>query len=167
MVWAFSAFVLTLGQVRFLPVYAIAIGIAISILFFQILEFVKRRMADQKLRVPRALAPILLRPIILPTAVETGIYVSRTNPPIASDWYDSLSWLRMNSNTTSFSSPSEVPEYSVMSWWDTGNWIVYVAERPVVANNFEEGVKDAVKFYLSESEESATAIWMRGAQDIS
>ena len=45
-----------------------------------------------------------------------------------------------------------------MSWWDYGNWIVYLAERPVVANNFQAGVEDAAKFFLSESEENATAI---------
>jgi len=45
-----------------------------------------------------------------------------------------------------------------MSWWDYGNWILYLAERPVVANNFQAGVADAAKFYLSESEEEATAV---------
>ena len=45
-----------------------------------------------------------------------------------------------------------------MSWWDYGNWILYLAERPVVANNFQAGLEDAAKFYLSESEQEATAV---------
>ncbi len=72
---------------------------------------------------------------------------------------ESLAWLKENSNTTSFfEAPQKTAEYSVMSWWDYGNWILYLAERPVVANNFQAGVADAAKFYLSESEEEATAV---------
>ena len=82
-----------------------------------------------------------------------------TPPAVAGDWQQSLIWLKENSNTTSYYElPEKVPEYSVMSWWDYGNWIVYLAERPVVANNFQAGVEDAARFYLSESEENATAV---------
>jgi asparagine N-glycosylation enzyme membrane subunit Stt3 len=78
---------------------------------------------------------------------------------VVGDWEESLAWLKENSETTSFfASPQETAEYSVMSWWDYGNWILYLAERPVVANNFQAGVADSAKFYLSESEEEATAI---------
>jgi asparagine N-glycosylation enzyme membrane subunit Stt3 len=70
-----------------------------------------------------------------------------------------LNWLEANSNATSFyDNPSETPQYGIMSWWDYGNWIVYVAKRPVVANNFQAGVDDSVRFYLSDSEEAATAV---------
>ncbi|MDM7933906.1 MAG: hypothetical protein QUS08_00775 [Methanothrix sp.] len=68
-------------------------------------------------------------------------------------------WLRENSPATSFfESPSRAAEYSVMSWWDYGNWILYLTRRPVVANNFQAGYEDAATFYLSEEEREATEV---------
>jgi dolichyl-diphosphooligosaccharide--protein glycosyltransferase len=45
-----------------------------------------------------------------------------------------------------------------MSWWDYGNWIVYLAHRPVVANNFQAGVDDAARFFVTLDESEANAI---------
>jgi dolichyl-diphosphooligosaccharide--protein glycosyltransferase len=55
-----------------------------------------------------------------------------------------------NYNVTS----SQTPEYGVLSWWDYGNWIVYIGHRPAVANNFQTGVDDAAHFFtrLNESD---------------
>jgi dolichyl-diphosphooligosaccharide--protein glycosyltransferase len=97
--------------------------------------------------------------LVLPTAWDAASFALNTPPAAAGDWQESLVWLKDNSNTTSFfASPQKPAEYSVMSWWDYGNWILYLAERPVVANNFQAGLEDAAKFYLSESEPEATAM---------
>ena len=45
-----------------------------------------------------------------------------------------------------------------MSWWDYGNWIVFVSKRPVVANNFQAGADDAAKFFVASDEEAAFEI---------
>jgi dolichyl-phosphooligosaccharide-protein glycotransferase len=97
--------------------------------------------------------------LLLPTIIEAiGVSESET-PLIVGDWYESLSWLRENSNSTSFyDNPKKTPEYGVMSWWDYGNWILYLSKRPVVASNFQAGAIDSAKFYLSDSEEAATAL---------
>jgi dolichyl-diphosphooligosaccharide--protein glycosyltransferase len=98
--------------------------------------------------------------LTMPTIAETFFTVAGAAPPeVEGDWQESIAWLKDNSNVTShFDSPEETPEYSVMCWWDYGNWIMYLAERPVVANNFQAGWEDAAKFYLSEKEENATAL---------
>jgi len=83
-----------------------------------------------------------------------------TNPGIPStDWRESLEWLESNTPETSyFSDPSLEPEYGVMSWWDYGNWILYIAKRPVVANNFQTGVEDSAHFFATLNESESLSI---------
>ena len=74
-------------------------------------------------------------------------------------WQDSLEWLEASTPETSYYlEPSETPEYGVLSWWDYGNWIVYVGKRPAVSNNFQTGVEDSANFLLTDSEEEAKTI---------
>ena len=159
LVWAVSTLILTFGQSRFLYISTISMGILISILFFYILDLAGKRLKESGQKTPRILAAALLLLLILPTVWQATSFSLNSSPAVAGDWQESLVWLKENSNTTSFfASPEKTPEYSVMSWWDYGNWILYLSERPVVANNFQVGVADAAKFYLSESEQEATAV---------
>jgi dolichyl-diphosphooligosaccharide--protein glycosyltransferase len=171
LVWAVYTILLTFGQARFLYISMIAMGVLISIFFFWAKDLVDKKLAARTQKAPKGWAIILLLLVISPTltdAVNTVYYAGGTPPAVSGDWQQSLIWLKDNSNTTSYYElPEKAPEYSVMSWWDYGNWIVYLAERPVVANNFQAGVEDAAKFYLSESEENATAVLdARGAKYI-
>ncbi len=158
LVWTVFSLLLTIGQVRFFYLFSIAMGMLISLLFFCILEVSKSRMAERKQEHFKALAIVLFVLLILPTAAQTASLIG-SKPLIAGDWYESLNWLKENSNSTSFyDDPVSVPEYGVMNSWDYGNRIIYLAKRPVVANNFQAGVMDSIKFYLSESEEESAAI---------
>lgn len=158
LVWAVASLLLTLGQIRFFYISSIAMGVLISLLFFYILDVYKSRMAERGQGRFRAFSVVLFVLLVLPTATHTAAFVGGA-PMIAGDWYESLNWLEKNSNSTSFyDDPVNVPEYSVMNLWDYGNWIVYLAKRPVVANNFQVGVMDSTKFYLSGSEEESTAL---------
>lgn len=170
--WTLITIILAFGQSRFLYISTISIGLLISILFFFLLEWAGSRNseADQErvnqagerkasARPMKLLTAILLLLLVIPTAWDAASFAESTPPAVAGDWAESLAWLKENSNATSFyDSPQEKPEYSVMSWWDYGNWVLYLSERPVVANNFQAGVIDSAKFYLSESEDEATAI---------
>jgi asparagine N-glycosylation enzyme membrane subunit Stt3 len=51
-----------------------------------------------------------------------------------------------------------MPEYGVMTWWDNGNYILYRAERPAVANNFQTGVGASAKFFVAKNETVADSI---------
>ena len=160
LLWMAFTLILTFGQSRFLYISTISMGLLISIFFFFLLELADKRHKEGSPMAARSpLAAILLLLLVLPTVWDAASFAQSTPPAVAGDWEESLAWLKENSNTTSFfDAPQKVPEYSVMSWWDYGNWILYLAERPVVANNFQAGVADAAKFYLSESEEEATAV---------
>lgn len=50
---------------------------------------------------------------------------------------------------------------SVIAPWTLGHLILYVAEQPVVSNNFGYGFSDGLRFFLAESEEEALAIAKR------
>jgi oligosaccharyl transferase (archaeosortase A-associated) len=158
LVWAVASLILTLGQIRFFYISSIAMGVLISLLFFCILNYSKNRMPEKGQHHFRAFSVALFVLLVLPTATHTAAFVGGA-PMIAGDWYESLNWLAKNSNSTSFyDDPVNPPEYSVMSLWDYGNWIIYQAKRPVVANNFQAGIRDSTKFYLSESEAESTAL---------
>ncbi|MDD2754055.1 MAG: oligosaccharyl transferase, archaeosortase A system-associated [Methanothrix sp.] len=163
LLWIAATLILTLGQSRFLYVSTITMGILISILLFTIWDMINKKRQEAEpaptARHSRLLAGLLFLLLVLPTAWDAASFAESSPPAVSGDWQESLAWLKENSNATSFfDKPQEVAEYSVMSWWDYGNWILYMAERPVVANNFQAGVADAAKFYLSENEEEATAV---------
>ena len=47
---------------------------------------------------------------------------------------------------------------SVIAPWSLGHMILYLAEQPVLANNFGYGFRDGLHFFLAESEDEALAI---------
>lgn len=90
----------------------------------------------------------------------------RMNP----DWRESLEWMEIHTPDTGVnyyrmydSATFEYPEqsYGVMSWWDYGHMITYIAKRIPNANPFQAGVSGengAASFFITESEEKNSAI---------
>lgn len=88
-----------------------------------------------------------------------GLAFAGNDGLIDSGWKDSLTWLEASSpKTSNYLEPSETPEYGVLSWWDYGNWIVYMAKRPVVSNNFQTGIQDSALFFTTDSEKKANEV---------
>jgi len=79
------------------------------------------------------IALIILAVLVIPNAIQAYNMV-QTAPKPSDDWYDSLIWLRENTPD-----PGKPPQYGIMTWWNYGNWILYISKRPVVANNFQIG----------------------------
>ncbi|WP_232308693.1 oligosaccharyl transferase, archaeosortase A system-associated [Methanosarcina lacustris] len=97
--------------------------------------------------------------LVFVPSIWLGAAFSKDAVSIGPEWEDSLKWLEASTPATSYYlEPSETPEYGVLSWWDYGNWIVYVGKRPVVANNFQTGVDDSARFFITDSEEEAKTI---------
>jgi dolichyl-diphosphooligosaccharide--protein glycosyltransferase len=86
------------------------------------------------------------------------------------DWRESLEWMGAATpdtgvdyyriyNEKTFSYPDTA--YGVMSWWDYGHMITYIAKRIPNANPFQAGVSGengAATFFISESEERTNRI---------
>jgi oligosaccharyl transferase (archaeosortase A-associated) len=86
------------------------------------------------------------------------------------DWKESLQWMGANTPQTgvdyytiydqaTFTYPPQ--SYGVMSWWDYGHMITYIAMRIPNANPFQAGVAGeygAASFFISESEDEVNRI---------
>ena len=84
-----------------------------------------------------------------------------------SDWKESLEWMGQNTpdtgvnyytiyNPKTFQYPTG--SYGVMSWWDYGHMITYIAKRIPNANPFQQGVAGdigAAAFFMTSSEAAA------------
>ena len=94
-------------------------------------------------------------------------YINASGNPLLmnADWRESLSWMANNTPATgvdyytiydknSFSYPNS--SYGVMSWWDYGHMITYIAKRIPNANPFQAGVSgpDGSAAYFMATDES-------------
>ena len=87
-----------------------------------------------------------------------------------SDWRESMDWMGNNTPETGVNyltiydkNTFEYPagSYGVMSWWDYGHLITYIAKRIPNANPFQQGVAGpdgAAAYFMSTSEDKANAI---------
>ena len=109
LVFAVYSIILSVGQIKFLYLSSITMGILISILFFRVEDYASQKVAGLG-QLPRlSIIALLFILLVLPTTFE-AISITDATPPIAGDWYNSLTWLEKNSNTTSFyNNPDKTP----------------------------------------------------------
>jgi dolichyl-diphosphooligosaccharide--protein glycosyltransferase len=171
--WTAIILILTLYQRRF--AYMLAINFAILSgyfinTFYNIRKNEQQQSKKQKTKKETSKTP-LWETIIFITVIPLFIIIisiffvgpiadTILNPATPSDdWQESLGWLESNSLETSYYlENNNSPEYGVLSWWDYGNWILYMAKRPVVANNFQTGVEDSARFFVTSNESESLSI---------
>ncbi len=122
----------------------------------------KRSPAKRRLRIPAGLACVVaLMALLLIQPLASSYYVATTPLPVTANWDDATRWIKDNTPATSHTYSDvqgTMPEYGVMTWWDYGNFILYGAERPAVANNFQTGIDDAANFFVAADESAADRI---------
>ncbi len=173
-VWTLIVLGLTILQKRF--VYLSAVNVAIFSAYFIIaatkpfahiqdketINAKKKRKVQRKENTLSSTRLIIGLILLFIVSAPNLIVISSMATGIAapdSDLRDSFKWLKDNSPTTSyFDSPDMPAEYGVMSGWDYGNWILYISQRPVVANNFQTGIDDAALFLTEPDEQAANGI---------
>ena len=143
---------------------------------------------DRKRKKPRSFIPEYLRRryvVIAITVILVFFVVFYPNIRMAissasfpsgpnRDWYNSLIWMRENTPDP-FQNPDfyyelykkpsagkgySYPEsaYGVMSWWDYGHWITYIAHRIPNSNPHQTGAGGVARFFISQDENSASKI---------
>ena len=143
----------------------------------------KAKKAPQKVKPPRtsngtnylnigAIVLVLLLSLLFVSSSVGGEYAVassgalRMNP----DWKESLEWMGAHTPDTgvdyykiydqaTFKYPAQA--YGVMSWWDYGHMITYIAKRIPNANPFQAGVAGpdgAAAYFMSQSETGANSI---------
>ncbi len=174
-VWTLIVLVLTILQRRF--IYLFAVNVAIFSAYFIIaaakpfahiqdketINAKKKRKGQRKDKSsPNTGLIIGLILLFIVSAPNLIVIKSMATENIAvpdADLRESFKWLKDNSAPTSYyDSPDKPAEYGVMSWWDYGNWILYISQRPVVANNFQTGIDDAAHFLTEPDEQAANGI---------
>jgi len=107
----------------------------------------------------KIVSSLVLIGLVFVPCIWVGAAFAKSASSVDPGWQDSLNWLETSSPETSYYlQPSQTPEYGVLSWWDYGNWIVYLSERPAVSNNFQTGIEDSAFFFTTDSEQEAKAV---------
>lgn len=153
LVWTLIVMVLNLYQTRFVYLFAVNIGILCAYLIVELIN-------SDKLYT-EILGLILISAIFVPSIQMNN--TMRENPlMLSNDWFTTSEWIKNNTpdtnSTWNMPSKGQIPSYGIMSWWDYGNYLLYLSERPVIANNFQLGAEDSAKFYTSENESEADKI---------
>mgnify|MGYP005835596195 CR=1 FL=1 len=110
---------------------------------------------------PPLLAVIIVSLIALLPVLLNSVSIASSPEFYTADWNDACTWVRDNTPVTSNTYSADMgtmPEYGIMCWWDYGNYILYRAERPAVANNFQTGIDDASRYFIAQNESSANEI---------
>jgi dolichyl-diphosphooligosaccharide--protein glycosyltransferase len=107
--------------------------------------------------------------------IYTSVSASYTNisgigPLMNADWREAMVWMEKNTPETgvdylaihdpkTFRYPAQ--SYGVMSWWDYGHLITYIAKRIPNANPFQQGVAGpdgSAAYFVATSEDTANRI---------
>jgi dolichyl-diphosphooligosaccharide--protein glycosyltransferase len=123
------------------------------------------------LRTAIAVLVLGLAVLFVYTSVSTSYsQLSGTGPEMISDWKESLEWMGNNTpdpgvdylaihDQQTFRYPAQ--SYGVMSWWDYGHMITFIAKRIPNANPFQQGVAGpdgSAAYFVGTDEESANRI---------
>ena len=172
LVWTLIVLILNLYQTRFIYLFAVNVVILCAYLISELIDY---RSAYIKV-----IGIIMLIAILIPS-IQTDNTMVQYPLMLSGDWFTSLEWLKDNTpypisnggnsggnsgggngsyyeGINGIPSKDHMPEYGIMSWWDYGNYILYLSERPVVANNFQLGAEDSANFLASENESDANQI---------
>ncbi len=169
------SFALSLLQIRFSDLLSIPLALLASYTICLALEksefpvFEKRKDDEQygrkskkpktKVKHKRSVGDRIVVTFFIAVLLSPSVAASIRPLDISEGWREALLWIKSNTEPTSYYlNPESKPEYAIMSWWDYGNWIVYIAKRPVVCNNFQAGAIDAAKFFTAQSEDEAWKI---------
>nr|WP_320160114.1 oligosaccharyl transferase, archaeosortase A system-associated [uncultured Methanoregula sp.] len=114
---------------------------------------------------------VVIAVLFVISSVSSSYTISSSRSlPLSPDWRESLEWMEKNTPATgvdylaiydqkTFRYPNT--SYGVMSWWDYGHMITYIAKRIPNANPFQQGVSGpngAAAFFVSTSEDTSDKI---------
>jgi asparagine N-glycosylation enzyme membrane subunit Stt3 len=148
-------FLVTQYSVWFSPIF----GLLIGYLLYSIYEF----LIKQPRSLFRFLAPVIIAIILFlgfrPVFSDYTYVFEEIPNPLE---YPGYIWLRDSTQTTSYyTEPTKKPEYGVMSFYKHAHFIIYIAERPAIANNFGKDAPNFEvpnRFLLSTDEDEANNI---------
>jgi dolichyl-phosphooligosaccharide-protein glycotransferase len=130
-----------------------------------------RRNSPDYLHVGAIVLVVFLALLFVVSSLGTDYAVASSGAfRMNADWKESLEWMGTHTPETgvdynkiydnaTFSYPAQA--YGVMSWWDYGHMITYIAKRIPNANPFQSGVagpNGAAAYFMATSEDTANNI---------
>lgn len=153
LVWTLIVLILNLYQLRFVYLFAVNIVILCAYLIVKLIN---------SGNILAEVLGICIIAVILVPSLQMDNNMWKNPLMLSNDWFTTSEWLKNNTPDTnsnwSMPSKDQIPSYGIMSWWDYGNYLLYLSERPVIANNFQLGAEDSAKFYSAENETDADKI---------
>ncbi|KDE55671.1 oligosaccharyl transferase, archaeosortase A system-associated [Methanoculleus sp. MH98A] len=153
--------------------WALDYGLEKTIAFFREPESKKKKKTLPAAEVAAVGIAVLLTVALVGASASENIGYAQNGVPrtmLAEDWRSALEWMGENTpgpgvdyyaiyEKDGFAYPEN--SYSVMSWWDYGHWITFIAQRVPVTNPFQDNVRSASGFFLATNEEKADAAGSR------
>jgi oligosaccharyl transferase (archaeosortase A-associated) len=119
-----------------------------------------------RLPLAREVAVVAIAGLMFAPNLSPAILLAERRASYPVYWRDTMTWLRTNTPlpfpgdddyylARYDASALRVPEYTVMTWWDQGYWVVQQARRVPVANPTQERAPNAARFYSAVDEDAA------------
>ncbi|HEY3421882.1 MAG TPA: oligosaccharyl transferase, archaeosortase A system-associated, partial [Methanocellaceae archaeon] len=176
LVWTATVVAVGLFQTRWVYLLAVTVSIFAGYILYLALSLAgldkalrpndtksKKRSSGSgpALITPALVAVSIIALVILIPVLDTSITIADTPSQMILSWNEACSWVKDNTPATSdlySADQGTQPGYGIMTWWDYGNYVLYVAGRPAVSNNFQTGIPSSSHFFIAQDEASANVI---------
>jgi len=176
-VWSVVAFAVAAAETQFALIFAVNVAILSAFVIVWIMDALIGKSYNKLSGVRDAAAVpqlfgrevkytqlvgvlIVVAVLLLPSISVTTTVARSGSGAISPDWAEAVQWMSVNTPATSNynATSNQIPQYGVLSWWDYGNWIIFLGHRPAVANNFDTGINDSATFFTSQNETNTLSI---------
>lgn len=163
LVLSLSTGILSVYQRRFLNLFSIS---ACILMAYVINEIYLKLLTIQWKRIPSFYPAVYIVLSILTFSFYPKGDVLLSSSSLGYQWLpglnETLTWLKENTPQTSyFLERKKIPEYGILSVWELGHRIVYLSNRPIVANNLhnnKQGLKTVTEFIFASDPDKARQI---------
>lgn len=177
-VWCLAMLLAAFGQLRFSYYFAVNASLLVAFISWKILEFAGiKEIYRESLRAQLGSSVVALAIVfflVFYPHIGRSVESSRSERGPTESWHNVLTWMSQNtpepfenpnfyngfySQTASeadYDSPNSA--YGVMSWWDFGYWITYIAHRIPNTNPGTKKAELAASYFTGQHERSANEI---------
>ena len=153
--WSFVVFVMTFVHSRYEYLAAPAVAIFSGIGAMSLVELIN----GDRGRFGYVWVSVILAIAAIFSIIAVCAVVESEQCVYEDDWKDALYWVKENSprgDMDYLACDSQAPDgYAVGAWWDFGHMIVYLAERPAIANPFQNQATEMACFFMTDNESEA------------
>ena len=172
-VWTAVVVAVGVFQTRWVYLLAVTVSIFAGYLLYaalslagldQVLNDTKSKKKSSRsgsLITPALVGVSIVALVLMVPVLDASVTIADTPDQMILSWNEACSWVKNNTPATLdlySAGQGTQPGYGIMTWWDYGNYVLYVAGRPAISNNFQTGIPSSSHFFIAQNETSADAI---------